>query len=96
LTENFINGIINGQEFRNSFFVVKIKTSEAYYVLVSKINYKKLKYFQSDSRSKDVVNLISFLSAECDNFTEDYYNKQFYDYIKYWFLKLEEYWIKKN
>ena len=40
LMENFINGIIDGQEFRDSLSVLKRKTVEAYDVLEFEINSK--------------------------------------------------------
>jgi hypothetical protein len=53
------------------FSVLKRKTSETYDALEFEINSKKLKDFQPDPRSKGFGSLISFLSAECDNFEED-------------------------
>ena len=88
--KNFINGIIDSQEFSDSFFGLHRKTSKAYDALEFEINSKKFKDFQPDPRSKRFGTLISFLSAECDNFEEDYDNKEFYDSIKDCFLKLQK------
>ena len=51
---------------------------------------EKLKDFQLDPRSYGFGSLISFLRAECDNFSEDYQNEEFYDSIKDCFLKLQK------
>jgi hypothetical protein len=53
--ENFIDRIITGQEFSDSFYILKRKTLEAYDALKLKINSKKLKDFQPDSKSKGFV-----------------------------------------
>ena len=88
LMQNFINGIIDGEEFSEDFFLVDRKTLAAHNAL--KIDFERLKNFQPDERSKGFGNLISFLRAECDNFEEDYDNKEFYDSIKDCFLKLQK------
>jgi hypothetical protein len=80
LMQNFINGCIDGEEFK----------ADSFDALEFQINSKKLKDFQPDSRSKGFGSLISFLRAECDNFEEDYDNKEFYDSIKDCFLKLQK------
>ena len=80
LMENFIDGIIDGQEFRDSFSVLHTKIFEAHNAF--KIDFERLKGFQPDPRSKRFGTLISFLRAECENFQEDYDNPEFYDSIK--------------
>jgi hypothetical protein len=88
LMDNFIHGIIDGQEFSDSFCGLHRKTFEAHNAF--KIDFERLKGFHPDPRSKRFGTLISFLSAECDNFEEDYDNKKFYDSIKDCFLKLQK------
>lgn len=88
--ENFINGIIDGQEFSDSFSALRQKCMDSFDALEFEINSKKFKDFQPDLKSKGFGTLISFLSAECDNFEEDYDNKEFYDSIKDCFLKLQK------
>ena len=51
---------------------------------------EKLKDFQLDPRSYGFGSLISFLRGECNNFSEDYQNEEFYDSIKDCFLKLQK------
>ena len=84
LMQNFING----EEFSEDFILLNQKILAAHNAL--KIDFKRLKDFQPDPRSKRFGTLISFLRAECDNFEEDYDNKEFYDSIKDCFLKLQK------
>ena len=58
--------------------------------LYKELGSEKLKDFQLDLRSKRFGSLISFLMAECNNFSEDYQNEEFYDSIKDCFLKLQK------
>ena len=85
-----MQNFINGEEFNEDFLALRQKCIDSFDALEFQINSKKLKDFQPDPRSKGFGNLISFLSAECDNFEEDYDNKEFYDSIKDCFLKLQK------
>jgi hypothetical protein len=86
--EKFVNGIIDGQEFSDSFLELRlIYTCDEF---IEELDSEKLKNFQPDLRSTGFGGLISFLRAECDNFSEDYQNEEFYDSIKDCFLKLQK------
>jgi hypothetical protein len=66
LMENFINGIIDGEEFSDNFSALGRKYLDSFYAF--EIDSEKLKDFQPDVRSKGFASFISFLRAECDNF----------------------------
>ena len=51
---------------------------------------EKLKDFNLGLRSTGFGSFISFLRAECDNFSEDYQNEEFYNFIENCFLKLRK------
>jgi len=57
---------------------------------VLKIDFEKLKYFQSYKGSKKSGSLISSLRAGCDNFEENYDKKELYDFTKDCFLKFQK------
>ena len=82
LMEKFINRIISGEEFSNSFFELRQRLIYECDGFIKKLGSEKLKDFQLDPRSNGFGSLISFLRAECDNFSEDYQNEEFYDSIK--------------
>ena len=87
LMEKFVNKIINGEEFSNSFLELRQRLIYECDGFLKELGSEKLKNFQLDPRSYGFVSLISFLRAECDNFSEDYQNEEFYDSIKDCFLK---------
>lgn len=90
LMEKFVNRIISGEEFSDSFLQLRqrlIYESEAF---IKELGSEKVKDFQLDSRSNEFASLISFLRVECDHFSEDYQNEEFYDSIKDCFLKLQK------
>ena len=90
LMEKFVNKIINGEEFSNSFLELRQRLIYECDGFLKELGSEKLKNFQLDPRSYGFVSLISFLRAECDNFSEDYQNEEFYDSIKDCFLKLQK------
>ena len=90
LMEKFVNRIISGEEFRDSLLGLRQNLIYEYDGFIEKLNSEKLKDFQLDPRSKRFGSLITFLSVECDNFTEDYENEEFYNSIKDCFLKLQK------
>jgi hypothetical protein len=69
LMENFINGIIDGEEFCDNFSALYRETLDVHEAL--KIDSKKLEDFQPDLRSKYFCSFISFLRCECDSFEPD-------------------------
>jgi len=73
--ENFINGIIDGEEFSDDFSLLWKKNIDAHNGL--KIDFEKLKDFQPDVRSKGFGSFRSFLRAECDNFDKFLYAEYF-------------------
>lgn len=81
---------MDGQEFRDSFLELCRKLIDPYDEFIVKLGSEKLKDFQPDIRSAGFGGLISFLSSECDNFSGDYDNKEFYDSIKDRFLKFQK------
>lgn len=88
--KNFLTGTIDGEDFSEDFSALRRKCIELFDALEFQLNSGTLKDFQPDPRSKWFGSFISFLSAECDNFEEDYDNKEFYDSIKDSFLKLQK------
>ena len=90
LMEKFVNKIINGEEFSNSFLELRQRLIYECDGFLKELGSEKLKDFQLDPRSYGFGSLISFLRAECDNFSEDYQNEEFYDSIKDCFLKLQK------
>ena len=90
LMEKFVDRIISGEEFSDSFLGLRQKLRYKCDGFLEELGSGKLKDFQLDLRSTRFGSLISFLRAECDNFSEDYQNKEFYDSIKDCFLKLQK------
>ena len=90
LMEKFVNRIISGKEFSDSFLELRQKLIYECDGFIKELDSEKLKDFQLDPRSNGFGSLISFLRAECDNFSEDYQNEEFYDSIKDCFLKLQK------
>ena len=90
LMEKFVNRIISGEEFSNSFLQLRQKLIYECDGFIKELDSEKLKDFQLDPRSNGFGSLISFLRAECDNFSEDSQNEEFYDSIKDCFLKLQK------
>ena len=90
LMEKFVNKIISGEEFSNSFLELRQRLIYECDGFLKELGSEKLKDFQLDPRSYGFGSLISFLRAECDNFSEDYRNEEFYDSIKDCFLKLQK------
>lgn len=90
LMEKFVNRIISGKEFSDSFLELRQRLIYECDGFLKELGSEKLKDFQLDPRSYGFGSLISFLRAECDNFSEDYENEEFYDSIKDCFLKLQK------
>lgn len=90
LWKKFVNKIISGEEFSDSFLELHQRLIYECDSFFKKLSSEKLKDFQLDLRSYEFGSLISFLTAECDNFSEDYQNEEFYDSIKDCFLKLQK------
>ena len=90
LMEKFVNRIISGEEFSDSFLQLRQRLISECDSFIKELGSKKLKDFQLDPRSNGFGSLISFLRAECDNFSEDSENEEFYDSIKDCFLKLQK------
>ena len=90
LMEKFSNRIISGEEFNDSFLQLCQRLIYESNGFLKKLSSEKVKNFQTDLRSNGFGSLISFLRAECDNFSDDYQNEEFYDSIKDCFLKLQK------
>jgi hypothetical protein len=90
LMEKFVNRIISGEEFSDSFLELRQKLIYESHGFRKELGSEKLKNFLLDPRSYGFGSLISFLRAECDNFSEDYQNEEFYDSIKDCFLELQK------
>ena len=88
--EKFINRIISGEEFSDSFLQLRQRLIYECDGFLKELSSEKVEDFQLDPRSNGFGSLISFLRAECDNFSEDYQNEEFYDSIKDCFLKLQK------
>ena len=86
----FVNRMISGEEFSDSFLELRQRLIYECDGFLKELGSEKLKDFQLDSRSKGFGSLVSFLRAECDNFSEDYQKEEFYDSIKDCFLKLQK------
>ena len=90
LMGKFVNRMISGEEFSDSFLELRQKLIYECDGFLKELGSEKLKDFQLDSRSKGFGSLVSFLRAECDNLSEDYQKEEFYDSIKDCFLKLQK------
>ena len=92
LMEKFVNKIISGEEFSDSFLEFDYRLRYECDDFLKKLGSEKLKDFQLDLdlRSDGFCSLISFLRGECDNFSDDYQNEEFYDSIKDCFLGLQK------
>ena len=92
LMEKFVNKIISGEEFSDSFLGLRQRLLYECDGFLKELGSEKLKDFQLDldPRSYGFGSFISFLRAECDNFSEDYQNEEFYDSIKDCFLELQK------
>ena len=89
IMEKFVNKIISGEEFEDSFFELRQRLIYECEDFLKELKSEKLKDFELDPRSYGFGSLISFIKAECDNFNEDYQNEEFYDSIKDCFLRLQ-------
>jgi len=69
LMENYINEIIDGEEFSSTFSLLYRKTLDVYEAF--EIDFEKLEDFQPNLRSNNFCLLISFLRCECDSFEPD-------------------------
>ena len=69
LMENFINGMIDGEEFSDNVFGLHRKNINAHDAL--KVDFEKLEDFQPDLRSKGFSRFISFSRSECEDFVTD-------------------------
>ena len=79
--ENFINGIINAEEFIDSFSELHRKTIDAHDRF--KTDFEKLEDFQPDPRSNGFGSLMTFLYRECEALEEEYYTEeQFKDLVR--------------
>nr|YP_010472051.1 hypothetical protein N4M20_pgp133 [Navicula arenaria]UVG41516.1 hypothetical protein [Navicula arenaria] len=72
LVEKFVNRIISDEEFSDSFRELRQRLIYECDSFLKELVSEKLKDFQLDPRSYGFGSLISFLRAECDNFSEDY------------------------
>ena len=90
LMEKFVNRTINGEEFSDSFLELRQRLIHECDGFLKKLGSENLKDFQLDPRSNRFGSLISFLRAECDNFSEDHQKEEFYDSIKDCFLRLQK------
>ena len=90
LMKKFVNRIISGEEFSDSFLQLRQRLIYECDGFLKELSSEKVEDFQLDPRSNGFGSLISFLRAECDNFSEDYQKEEFYDSIKDCFLKLQK------
>ena len=71
LMEKFVNKIISGEEFSDSFLQLRQRLIYECDDFRKKLGSEKLKDFPLDLKSNGFGSLISFLRAECNNFSED-------------------------
>ena len=69
LMENFINGIIDGEEFSDKFCGIYRKTLDAFDAFETDL--EKLEDFQPDLRSSGFGSIISALRRDCEAFEPD-------------------------
>ena len=67
--------VISGKEFSDSFLELRQKLIYECDGFLKELGSEKLKDFYLDPRSYGFGSLISFLRAECDNFSENYQNE---------------------
>lgn len=78
LMKKFVTGIIDGEEFSDSFRELRQKLIDKCDEFIVELDSDKLKDFNPDLRSTGFGSFRNFLRAECDNFSEDYQNDEFY------------------
>ena len=93
LMEKFVNRIISGEEFSESFLKLRQRRIYECDGFLKELSSENLQDFQPDPRLSGFGGFISFLRAECDNFSEDYRNEEFYDSIEDCFWELQKYFI---
>lgn len=90
LMENFINGIIDAENFENSFSRLHRKTIDAHDRF--KIDFEKLEGFQPDPRSNEFGSFMTFVYRKFEALEEDYYTEeQFKDLIRDVRRKIQSY-----
>ena len=90
LLDNYVNKIISGEEFSDSLFEFRENVTDECDNLLKVLSSSDVEDFELDARSKGFGSLISFIRAECDNFSDDYQNEEFYQSMKDCFLKLQK------
>ena len=88
--ERFVNKIMSGEEFSDSFRELHRTMRYKCDGVLKELASEQVIGVEIDPRSKWFAGRITFLRLECDHFTEDYQNEEFYDSIKDCFLKLQK------
>jgi hypothetical protein len=87
--ENFINEIIDGEEFSDKLSVLYRKNIDAFDAFETDL--EKLEDFQPDLKSNGFLSFLSFLRSECEVFEDDYIEDQFWDSIEKVFFQMQKY-----
>jgi hypothetical protein len=90
LMQDFLNRKIHGEEFSSGVFGFRRNFMNASEQFLVQLGAGEVKYFQPDSRSKNLSGFLSGLFCECDHFMEDYQNPQFYTCIQNRFLNFQK------
>lgn len=88
--EKFVNINISDEEFSDNFPERVIRLNYECVGFQQTLDSENLIDFQPDPRSDGFSQWINFLKTECDNFSEDYQNEEFYNSVKDTFLGLQK------
>jgi hypothetical protein len=97
LMEDFLNQKIDGEEMCGRVYgirrTLRNKVEKFQLELIS--NSEKMNDFQPDERSKTIGGFWTGLFCECDSFSEDYENPEFYTLIQNGFLNFQKAFIEE-
>jgi hypothetical protein len=88
--EDFLNKKIDGEGLCGRFYGLRRKLINTCEKFKLKLSSGKVKDFQPYGRAKRLNGFLTALFCECDHFTEDYENDEFYTFIKNGFLNLQK------
>ena len=88
--EDFLNRKIDGEEFCGRVYGLRRELRNACEKFKLDLSSGKIKDFQPDERSKKLSGFLTGFFCECDHFTEDYENEEFYTSITNGFFNLQK------
>ena len=88
--EDFLNRKIDGEALCGRVYGLRRELINACKKFKLDLSSGKIKDFQPDERSEKLRGILNGFFCECDHFTEDYENEEFYNSIKDGALNLRE------